>query len=91
MRPHTVLANVVAVARLPLPEYDRGEDGHRAENEMRAVEVRIGDQACEVTGRIVRAERLGDDSAPAELGVEFVGAGDARFRLVRELISEELV
>lgn len=56
-----------------------------------AMELRIGDQACEVTGRVVSAERLGGDSAPAEFGVEFVGEGDARSRLVRELLSEELV
>lgn len=54
------------------------------------MELRIGEQACEVTGRIVRAERASEPSTTTELGVEFVGSSDEQSRLVRELIAQEL-
>jgi hypothetical protein len=38
-RPLPVPAHVVAVSRLQLPEDEGGEDGHRAEDEKRAVDA----------------------------------------------------
>jgi hypothetical protein len=34
-----MLAHVVAVSRFQLPEHERREDGHRAEDEKRAVDA----------------------------------------------------